>query len=508
MKKKFLCLALASLLFLTSCSSTLSSGPSSTATLPPPVASGEAPEDRSGLVRESVLALSLPSLDGEKLLSVVTHLETDAQEDPCTSVIQALLSYPGDDQVRSLSSVPLHLSGRTPVEHSGQVCTVNLDSSAVSLEAEELYILALSLVSTLSQCTDVSVVNLLVNERPLGLDLTDNLPLGSVSAHPGVDLTTLWDQMNARKTPLGTTPADMPLTTSATLYFPLAGKSGLLPEVRSLTFAGQSLPQMARGILTALSSGPQYLTGMAQMPDLSSLLTQAPEVTELAGGGRLLTLYFVPEFISRMEFQNLDPVGLVGSMVMSLTTFLPAVSALRIYSGDTPITSLRSEDAGVMTLENGLLRRRLFQTRILSRARICVTDGARLHNLSITAAQDRIQDPGFLLRTLSQPPLGQEDTWRSAVPDGFMESDLVGIALEGDTILLNLSAHAAALIRRLSFQDQQLCCYALINTFCNAYGMRRLRFFFDSRVESDLGTDLFFGGEFMVNTILLDNHRG
>jgi len=48
----------------------------------------------------------------------------------------------------------------------------------------------------------------------------------------------------------------------------------------------------------------------------------------------------------------------------------------------------------------------------------------------------------------------------------------------------------------------------MVLTFCTATGTRRLRLFFDGDVLDSLGTELYFGGEFLLNHVLVDSNRG
>ena len=74
------------------------------------------------------------------------------------------------------------------------------------------------------------------------MDITGCLPLGTISPRPGEELPVLWEQMDARRTPLGQDPATVPVTGTATLYFPLAEGSGIVAETRAL-LAGEGVGQ-------------------------------------------------------------------------------------------------------------------------------------------------------------------------------------------------------------------------------------------------------------------------
>lgn len=282
MRKLFrngLCLLLAgSVLLLSGCSTTkvIRDEGVPTSTLPP-VRGESVPRGTTGLSYSASIPLSLPSVDGTGLITIYHPLTLDRSVCNARAVVEALIAYPDTDETRSLGGdVVLSLYGRNPVEVSGGVCTINLGASALELSYSEYYTLALSLAATLGQSMGITGVNLLVCDRPAGLDIAGYLPAGTVSAHPGEELGALWELMDARRVPLGQNASQVALSSTVTLYFPMADGTGVMPETRTITFSGQSPAQLASGLLSAMSAGAQSLEGACTMPDIASMLTQLP----------------------------------------------------------------------------------------------------------------------------------------------------------------------------------------------------------------------------------------
>ena len=426
-------------------------------------------------------------MNERNLTSVVSAIRCEHGTSSAQSVVSALLSTPTDSAHLQLGgNTQLFLSGRFPIETAGNVCTVQLDASALSATTEYLYIAGLAIASSLYGIEDIRYVNLLVNERAIGMDLTDNLPMGSLTQHSGVELPVLLQQMESRRTPLGGDPATVPLTCTGTLYFPIVGEEGFVPEVRNLTFQGQTPSLLALGLLQALSSGSQYTQGAAHMPDLLSYLTQDPDVSELPSGGRLLTLRFVSDLTSRLSLLGFDPSAVIGSMVYTLTTFIPGLSAVRIFSGSTLMTSLTGDTFGTLYFEEGQQHRRQYTSGLRDLTQICLARGDSKGPTSV-----EIQE-------------GLE----SVFPFEMDETDLLGIGISDDLLLLNLSTDCEQAIREMDAASQQRLAYALVITLCNALGTQRVRFFFDSGAPETLGTDVFWGGEFLLNHALLEQSRG
>ena len=94
------------------------------------------------------------------------------------------------------------------------------------------------------------------------------------------------------------------------------------------------------------------------------------------------------------------------------------------------------------------------------------------------------------------------------LPDGLGDADVLGLAIEGDTLLIHLSARFAELLGTQAAEWEQQACYAMVNTLGEALGVKRVRFFFGGGMLEELGGRLYWGGEFMLNPSLIDKSRG
>ena len=499
--KSLLCLMCA--LCLSACS-TVSSGTTSVnaPTLAPAQNTRPVPNDFSGMVAEQTVTLYLPSRDGQRLLAQYTTLQLDRTGNPEEAVVRALLSFPMNSEVMPLGMgvTVLGLYGQHPVEVSDGVCTVNLSSSLLQLEYSQQYTVCLALAATLSALGSVNYVNVLVANQPLSLDITGSLPAGSTAPHPGEELEVLWTQMDARRPELGQDPANQPLSAAATLYFPLADGTGFVSETRTLSFSGQSGSMLASGLLSALSTGAQYLSGTASMPDFSSLLAGEPVVEELADGGRRVHLYFVDNLTSRLELLGLDPVCTLGAVVYTLSTFLPAVSGIYLYSGGTPLTRL----SNTFQTENGLVRRSDFSDLLMVQRQIRLCRNGKLTTVYGTLPWDLANDPASLLMLLASSPTQaqQAEGITSPLPDGLDETDILGMAMDGDCLVVNLSPRFERLLRQAGAEGEQLACYSMVNTLCDALSVRRVCFLFEGEMAETLGGTIYWGGEFLQNDLL------
>ncbi len=505
--KRGLCICLALLTALLSSCSRVSSGNGTVPaapTLPPAADLFTAPVDDSGLMDQTRVNIYLPSRDGQKLLA---HQETVAMRRVSGSeraLVQALLDSEGDGATRSIGGLKLH--GVAPVEVSGDVCTVDLASSALALEYDEMYFVGLAIASTMADVTGIRYVNVLVADQAVSYDVGDNLPAGSVAAHPGEELPILWDAMEARRTPLGGDVSKQPLSTTATLYFPLADGSGFVAEARNLTFSGQTAAILASGLLMALSAGPQVVTGCVTMPDIPSLMTLQPTVSQATEGGKIITLYFREDLQELLEAQGISYPDFIACINWTLCTFIPSVTGVRFFTGSTMLTALYGETYGMISITDGVTRRRFFAAGLRDQDEILLCRGDRLTYVGRSMPADHAGNPRTLLEIMFRGATEEETAQglRSSLPEGMTDEDIIGIGVENGTLLVNLSGGFADAVSRLDESGQRLCCYAIVNTLCDTLHVNRVRFYWDGEVREYLGTSFYWAGEFMRNHALMD----
>ncbi|MGN1021070.1 MAG: GerMN domain-containing protein, partial [Aristaeellaceae bacterium] len=462
-------------------------------TLPPAVSPYDAPYGDETLRYTEQAALYLPSRDGQKLIVCYEEVELRHDVHSARAILEALLRYPATEETVSLGGgVNLTLYGSSPVEVSGGICTVNLSASALQLDRSDLYTVCLAIASTLCELPDIQYVNVLILGQAIAMDITGCLPLGTISPRPGEELPVLWEQMDARRAPLGQSPSTVPVNATATLYFPLADGSGIVAETRAISFPGQDPQQLALELTNALSAGAQYTEGTARMPSLSSLLTVDPIVTDLEDGGRLLTLRFNPGLEDKLRQEGIDTACFLAAVHRTLVTFIPLVSAVRVYVGDTQLTSLYSRVHGSTLLPEGVMLRSHFDAYMMRQVTLYMPGGSRLQTVQRPIHHSQADS---LLALMEQLMAGPTDAEAAAgitapLPDGLTEEDVLGLGMENGTLLVNLSAAFAQGIRDSG--NETLICYSMVNTLCEAAGVERARFFFDGQTVETLAGTLYW----------------
>ncbi|MBQ8654148.1 MAG: GerMN domain-containing protein [Clostridia bacterium] len=467
----------------------------------------DAPTDDSGLAYTASAALHLPNRSGQRLIVQYVPLELRYDVHPARTILEALLSFPTNDDVRALNYgtvATLALHSRNPVEIAGGVCTVNLASSALQLSYSNLYTVCLSIAATMTELPDVDAVNILIADQAVAMDITGSLPLGTISAIPGGELPVLWEQMDARRPPLGESPSGTPVSATVTLYFPLEDGSGFVPETRSLSFPGQDPRQLALVLVNALSDGAQYVSGAARMPSLGRLLNVDPIVNDLEDGGRMLTLRFNAGLEETLQLEGLDPTVFLGAVHRTLVTFIPSVSRVHIYSGDTLLDGLYSPIHGSTLFPDGLISRHHFSGCLMNQVTLYFSDGSLLTPVLRAVPHDECASLRALVTELMAGPDADESARGlvSALPQDLGSADVLGLALKDGTLLVNLSGNFAQAVSA-SDKNETLLCYSLVNTLCDAAQVDRVRFYFEGDMPGSLSGDIYWGGEFLRNPGLI-----
>ena len=483
-----LCLLLC--LCLCGCSAAPQASPD--VTLPPVAPGPAAPVGDADLKYTATVPLYLPSHDGQTLLSFYQTLTFTIGEHPAQAILLALLSHEGNDRVASLGgTVELTLTGNDPVALCSGVCTVNLSASALLLSAEALHTAAQAITATLCQLEDVNYVNLLVAGAPPALDVSGNLPLGVLSAEPGIELPILFEQLSAKRAPVGTLASSAPLSSTATLYFPLADGSGIAAEPRRLSFPGQHPQQLMVTLLEALSFGAFSMENAAPMPQILPQLLFMPEAVELEGGGRRANLHFSADTIELLEDLGCDPVCFFASVTMTLVNFVPSLQQVCIQLGNGALTSVPSEVHGARLFPGALHTREHYMPLVMGESTLYLPGEEGLTSMLISLHYKETRSPRALLLRLSE---------QGALPP-LTDGDILGVAVQDGTLLVNFSeAYGEAI--RTSSADQRMMAYSAVTTLCQALELRRVRFYFGGSSVDTLGTDLLWSGEFLYNPSL------
>ena len=513
-----LLLALAACFFLSGCQPSVPviSGENGkpSATLPPAPMLYDAPTGDAGLEYTTRATVFLPRVDGVRLIAQQVDLKLSAGRHGAEEVLRALLDYPGNALAAPLSrTVKLQLNGTSPVEISRDVATVNLTASAHQLELRDFYMVCQAITNTLTEFSDIRYVNVLVAGAQVGLDVSASLPMGTLQRRTGEDVDTLWEQAQAQRVLLSEDPSDRRLSTAVTLYFPARESTGVLPEVRNVSFEGQTPAQLVTGLLRELSLGAKYLGNVPTLPDLVEMLAQLPEVTELSGGlsGRKVVLHFSEELNAALLDNVVTRSACMASLAYTLTSFLPGVVGMEVYIGDELVPGVNPSspytDQQRIEFTDGLQQRSDYGALLLSYCRLYfATEGGKLAAVNRPVPHFEVKNPRYLLLELRKGPKNYDTVTglKGVMPQEWDDKDLLGIGLTDDTMLVNFSEAFKAAAQPLSGSQERLMIYSMVNTLCENSAVSRVRFYVAGTQPDTLAGEIYLPGEFLPSPGMVD----
>ena len=480
-------------------------------TLPPAESRYIAP-DGDGIVSDGgEYKLYFPGRDDLRLVSRSVRLGPANLTDSAEMLLRRLISFEGDEEAKKLGgSRQLDLYGVHPIEISGGVCTVNLTSSALQLNASDYYKNCLAISTTLCELDEINSVNVLVNDRSVALDITGNLPMGTLIAHPGENIPVLWEQMEAKRTPVGEDQSRTAMNSLVTLYYPVPDNRGIACTVRMITFDGQTPGQMAYGLIGAVSDVRRSMAGGQDFPDLKSLLLHEPVASDLEDGTQLITLSLLEDAEELLKKGKTDLACFAAAMTYTLTTFIPGVAAVCIRIGEKPITELRTERFDTVTALGGLVTRSAVEAYLTNSVTVYFARNGVLCECERAVSRRDADSPRTQLCALMEGPdaTEEEEGITATMPAEIREDDILGIAAEGDTLLVNLSESFRAQIEAQGRDAETLICYSIVNTLCKNTGMKRVRFFFEGKQIEKVSGSIYWAGEFMYNIGLAEKGLG
>lgn len=472
--------------------------PAARMTLPPAQFKRQPPENDARQTYEQTVMLYLPSPDGTALVAVPEPASFSASRHRAGVLCEMLLAHPGTESASSLGGeVTLALAGTDAVEVSGKTVTVSLAASALRLSHEQLFNLGQALANTLCQFGDVDYVNVLIAGAQPGLNIAATLPAGSYQANMREDLNTLWARASA---PMNGGRRSFPVT----LYFPAPSGKGILCETRSLSFTAQELPGMALTLLDALHAGAETLPNAPACPELTSLLRESPTLSE-SGGVRRLIFRFREELNAALINAGITRSVMMAALCCTMTTFLPGIEGIEVSIGEERINTLTPSatyvGAGEMIgFSDGLMRRRDFSGFLLAEC--------ALYFAGPEGGLKKIYRPvpfyeAYSARTLIEQlmlgpqPFDSQSGLSAVLPQGLRPADLLGVAYEDQTMLLNFSANLPALCQGMEESAERALIYALTDTLCELPGVRRAALFIQGEQPETLAGGIYLPGDFL-----------
>ncbi len=506
-KAVLLAVVLSAALCLSSCTGSRATVRDNTVyTLPDAAASYAAPIGDASLEYTRPAVFYLPRHDSDRLISVTDRITLSEGRLTAESLVRLLLEQPGSAIASPLGGdVKLSLYGANPVEISGDVATVNLAASALQLDRPSLFLVSHAIANTLTELDTIQYVNTLVMDKKLALDLSSTLPVGVMIRSMGEDIGALYEQQLSYRVLAGENAADKRFTTTVSLYFPLSAVNGIMAEARSVTFTSMDLSDMTVTLLQELSGGTAEVKGSPAMPLLAEYLTQAPVLSQPSGiGGSLITLRFSSQFDEMLMAVGVSRASCMAALCYTLTTFLPNVAGIEVYINSEKVEHVMLSSTSGILFDNGIQRRVDFASLLMDNCMLYFADEAenKLQAVERPIPFYQISSPRALLDELFAGPSAadSEQSVRALIPPGALkDADVIGISLDGDTLLVNFSNAFLSVGKGFTADDDRLLAYSLVNTLLHASSAKRVAFFAGGSPVEGFSREIYWKGWFLEN---------
>ena len=457
--------------------------------------------------------LYLPMYSGGYLTNFETEIQYSLSRNRAETLMRNLLAFEGDGYIASLGGeTKLSLYGKNPVEVSAGVATVNLGATALQLDKLDLYLAASAICNTLCTLENINAVNILVVDKPIGLDIANTLPLGSLTESTNVDLQGFFQQKIATYSPENNT-ENKAYATNVTLYYPIKIADGIMSEVKTIVFESLSISDMCITILKELSKGNNGNFYSPELPMLADMLDSPPElIANSKQGGVELKLKFSYALDSMLEAYEISRAESMASLTYTLCTFFPNLSGIEVWIGDTRVDSVlvNSNFQSGIHFPNGSMHRVDFSTLLLDLAELTFATKEDFGLITVFRAMpyQYVTNPRKLMMEWVKGP-NEYEKQQGAMPlipsNALFDDDILGISLEDNALIINFAPQ----INSISFPyfdiTEQQFVYSMVNTLCKLSRVKQVYFFvsgqqiegFSKDTEKNLQKNLQWKGYFL-----------
>ena len=392
-------------------------------------------------------------------------------------------------------------------EISGGICTVSLGPSAQKLEYRERYLLSIALATTLCELDEISGVNVLIADKSV-LDDPGTLVMGTLNGHPEDFLPELWEQKQNRKAFPRTEGSENYLNIAATIYYPLSDERGIGCESQMLTFGWQNPDQLAKELIRAITRAMKRRLGNENLPELENYIQETtPAVSERDDGDRNVNIIFRENIRELLDRWDTDLPCLIAAVSATVFTFVPGVYDVSVSIGSEAVTDREMSnryhhDYQRDDILSGTLHRNIAASFLTGSMTVFFEKDGKLTACEKPVDRELADSPREMLEALLEGPDRREKAngISATLPSGLNSRDvLVGIAADGDTLLVNLSVDFRKEIEKFGAGKETLLCYSMVNTLCANTGKKRVCFFFGNEQAETIAGEIYWGGEFIFN---------
>ncbi|MDO4549225.1 MAG: GerMN domain-containing protein [Clostridia bacterium] len=431
------------------------------------------------------VALYFVSSDRQQLTPISRTLTVRFDDTLLENIVERLLGASSSDGVRGI--VP---SGTTLlyVEDSCSIATVNLSFEAANATSRDLMWMKAAIANSLIGVNDTNYVQVLINGREQSGML---LPTGAMT-FTGDSLQALWTRKSTEEERFSTSADASMVSRDLVLYYPAISGNFLLPEVRSVTFNTADIEKL---IIDELSQSPQNELCRSAF---SENIQPAAELVTLDDGGRVVSIAFDTDVNELSRVGGFDMWRTLASIAFSMCRNIPELDGVVVTIGGEWIFSASSGDRSA-DFRDGIMRPDDFGDAVGDVAKLYFSDGnGSLKAIDRVLPAQNTNSARALIAELIKGPLPGEDC-HSVFPDGVTIDDIIGIRIQDQCALINLTANFYTMCQNLSFVQERGLVYSMVNTLCEMSGVNRVRFYVNSEVADTLTDYISIRSELLAN---------
>ena len=272
----------------------------------------------------------------------------------------------------------------------------------------------------------------------------------------------------------------------------------LLPETHRLSVSGGDY---LGAIISELMRGPDDTNDCARLlPSSSQYMREAPEIITSSDGSKIAVISLKGAAGDYFDRNGISTALAFGSMTRSICGFVPNVDGA-LYDIDGIVVNELYDSQGrlMYTFADGIMRRSDFDSLVGDTATLYypASDCSAVVPVCVAMPRYDVDNPRALLKLLMQQPLSAGLS--RATPDIVTDADTLGVRVENDQVLINLSGAFYQACQGLTSGRARTMVYAIVNTMCQMDGISGVRFYFDGERVESLASTISMRGPLMYN---------
>ena len=451
-----------------------------------------APEQDAWADTSAYATLYYLNESGERLVPVSREIDVPGGMSLPQAALAALLEGPAEGEDGAYWPELGNVRAEAWAEFCGEVATVNLPARARALTPQMLYAVRLAIAGTLTEIPGVNYVNVLVGGREEGLDLGATLPVGTLSRVQDLNAGAQYRRLAEQGQMEG-------VARLATLFFPTDDGAHVLCAVRNVSYASVSAIDCLYMLLSELGKSADQPLAALSLPAPMDYIEEMPEIVRTQEGAyRAIDLRFGAELDEALAQAGLTRGVYLAMLADTLLGFVPGVDGLLVSVGSEQVTALSAEqtpNTEAMAFEQGLITRAAFRDYTGSPVTLYAPGVQSGKLMSVQSALNQEKQNSPRERLLGLMALDGE----GALPAGLGDADILAVEVQGNRVLLNLSAAFARALAAMTPDEERVAVYAMVNTLTEDGNLRSVTFFFDGEQVSELAGGLEMRGSFLRN---------